>query len=534
MSEYPELLFFERENSLIASVNSPLPKRLLLDASSIHRLLDGYGYGRWFFFAESLAKVVDFYNDGTGSIEVEIGERRDSSFTVEIAPDSMQVWINTDPPYGGKKLDSDEIYMALGSAGITFGIDQTAVDSASAAGEHGRFLVATGVPPTNGENARFELLVAEARDRAPKVDDNGLIDFREQGAIPTVSAEQALMRRIPPTTGTAGRTTRGEVLEPTPGGDARFSEKLIGSFVDRDDANLLRAQFSGQPVCIANGVNVEQVLSVRNVNMATGNISFDGTVKIDGEVMAGMKVNVTGDIIVSGVVDGAELTASGDIRVGGGIIAKARVCAGGSVTARFVENAHVVAGTTIAVEDTVLQSDLQANNQILVGTKSTQRGRLAGGSARAMMLIHTPILGSSSGGLTSVLVGVNPVLEALHHDLLHKIDRLREEEQNLEKLVKHLTKQGDKAGLLDRAKLSWQQAIKAWGRLLPERDELERQLALVAGAKVQVSAGVAGPVDMTFGKKVSRLRRLYEAGSFSVEGDRVLFFDKAGNMTPAS
>ena len=190
------------------------------------------------------------------------------------------------------------------------------------------------------------------------------------------------MRRIPPTTGTVGRNVRGGVVEPEPGNNELFAESLLGAYVAADDANLLRAVFSGQPVRCGNGVTVEPILHFRNVNMATGNVSFDGTVSIEGEVLPGMKVHATGDIVVGGVIDGAELKAGGDIRIGGGIIAKAQVEAGGAVSARFVEGSQVLAGTTIAIDDTALQSDLQANNQIVVGLKSP-RGRLAGGSARA-------------------------------------------------------------------------------------------------------------------------------------------------------
>lgn len=108
---------------------------------------------------------------------------------------------------------------------------------------------------------------------------------------------------------------------------------------------------------------------MREVNMATGNISFDGTVNVEGEVLPGMKVHATGDIVVGSVVDGAHLDAGGDIHVGGGIIAKSHVRVK-AVSARFVEGSQVFAGTAIAIDDTVLQSDLQANNQIVVGLKS--------------------------------------------------------------------------------------------------------------------------------------------------------------------
>lgn len=535
MTDFPNLVFSEDERRLAASI-LPSSERPTLDLDTLRGLLKQAGYGQWQLSEEALVTLVESYNSPIPEIELPIGECRDASFTLGISDDAMQAWVSVVPAFGGLALDPDDIYKALGAAGVTFGVDQAAVStlcssSDASAAEH--VTVAAGMPTENGENARFELLVPVVRDRSPQVDEHGLIDFHELGAISTVSAEQPLMRRIPPTTGTAGRNVRGELIEPEPGRNESFAENLMGTYVDNDDANFLRAAFSGQPVICANGVIVEPILTVRNVNMATGNIAFDGTVNIQGEVLPGMKVRATGDIAVGDVVDGALLDAGGDIHVAGGIIAKAQVRAGGSVSARFVENAHIFSGTTIAIDDTVLQSELQANNQIIVGLKSTQRGRLAGGSARAMMLIKTPILGSATGGVTSLLLGVNPVLEAKYQELLKKIEKQREEESNLEKLIKHLSSHGDKAGMLPRVKASWKQSVQGWAKLLPERDALEKQLALIEEARIEVGESVEGSVDMAFGKKLLHLRQRYESGVFSMDCDRIIFTDLAGNVKPA-
>jgi uncharacterized protein (DUF342 family) len=378
------------------------------------------------------------------------------------------------------------------------------------------------------------LLVADSRDRVPHVNEKGLMDFRDLGAIPLVVADQPLMRRIPPTNGSGGHNVRGEVLDPVPGRNEAFAENLVGAYVANDDPDLLLAVFNGQPVRCARGVTVEQVLNVRDVNLATGNINFDGTVHIEGEVLPGMKVRATGDITVSGLVDGGELDAGGDIRIGGGIIAQGKVRAEGSVAARFAESAHIYAGTTIAIDDSVLQSDLQAMNQIVIGIKSPQRGRLAGGSTRAMLLIQVPVLGAPTGGVTGIQLGVNPVLEAKYQDLLQQIENQKADEAKLEQIIKHLSKQGDKSGTLDRVKAAWQQAVQAWGRLLPEKEALEAQLTLIAGARLVVGVAVSGAVDLSFGKKALRLRRNSDAGVISMEGDKVVFTDPGGNVSAAA
>lgn len=532
MTGYPGLAFSEQDTRLLASVHPvSLPPPLDLDA--LRGLLANAGYARWQLLEDALPELLEAYNAASAVSDLVIGERRDARITIEISADAMQASVKVVAARGGKVLDADGVRAALEEAGVRFGIDPQAVDAVCAAsvldgGEN--IVVAKGQAAQNGEDARFEQLVADVRDRSPHVNANGLIDFRDLGTIPSVAAEQPLMRRVPATTGTAGRNVRFETIEPVPGSNAAFADNLVGACVASDDPNLLRAIFSGQPVQCHNGVNVEPVLRFRNVNVATGNVSFDGTVNIDGEVLPGMKVHASGDIIVGGVVDGAELTADGDIHIAGGIIAKAQVHARGAVSARFVENAQIYAGTNIVINDTALQSDLQANNQIIVGAKSPQRGRLAGGSARATMLIKTPLLGAPSGGVTALLIGVNPVLEARYQQLAKAIDKQREEESQLEKLVKHLTAHGDKAGMLDRAKASWQKALQAWVKLLPEREALERELALTANARVEIGA-VEGAVDLTFGKKVLRLRRTYETGSFSSDGTHLIFTDMMGNTT---
>ena len=527
MADYPGLEFQKTGKSLVAVIR-PSEKRPVLGQDGLLAELERLGFAQWLLSPVAMDDLCERYNAGVDGTDLAIGERQDAAFSLEIAPDEMQAWLTVLPSHGGSVLEAEAVYLALGEAGVTFGIDEAAVSVACREDVAVRCLVAVGEPAEHGQETRFELLVADARDRTPRVDEKGLIDFREQGAIPTVVAEQELMRRIPPTPGRVGRNILGEVIEPVAGRQEAFAENLVGAYLAKDDANLLRAAFSGQPVRCGNGVNVEPVLQLRGVSMATGNIAFDGTVRIDGEVMPGMRVNASGDIVVSGVVDNALLEAGGDVCVSGGIIAKSRVRAGGAVAVRFVENAQVLAGTNIVIEDTALQADLQANNQIVIGTKSTQRGRLAGGSARAMMLVRTPILGSPTGGVTQLLLGVNPALEARYQDLLRRIDKQREEEGNLEKLVKHLSKQPDKASLHERAKNSWQQAVQAWARLLPEREELERQLALVSTARVEIGVGIAGAIDLTFGRKTLRVRRPCGPGVVSMAGEQIVMSDPNG------
>jgi uncharacterized protein len=528
MSSFPGLVFSEREGKLVASTQ-PAPDRPPLDSQTLHGLLKQAGYGNWFLLEGALATLVARCNAGAAELDMTVGERRDGSFTLEIAKDASCAWVNLVPAMGGKAVTSQDILNALAEAGVVFGIDEAALRQVCDSAVPARIVAASGMAAQKGVETQFEMLLDLARNRAPKIDGQGLIDFRELGDIPMIEAGVALMRRVPATRGVDGRDVRGTVQPATPGRDLPFASKMIGVAVAVDDPNLLRATVKGMPVCLGNGASVEQILSVKNVNMASGNISFDGSVQVEGDVLAGMKIHASGDIIVDGVVEGAELVTDGNVQVGAGIIAHAEVRAGGSVSARFVENSQIYAGTVIAIDDMALQSDLQALNQILIGQKSPQRGRLVGGSARAMMQIQTPLLGAATSGVTAVQLGVNPVLEARHQELLQLIEKQDAEQENLKKVVKHLVQQADKKELFERAKASWTHAVQAWAHSLQEKDELEKQLSLIKGARLEVGLGVAGAVDLVFGKQTRHIRKTFDAGVFSTdEADRIVFTDPGG------
>lgn len=526
MTGFQGLVFAEHDDKLLAQVQAATD-RPVLDEPTLRALLNQAGYSHWFLLDAALATLVARYNTVPTEFEVTVGERRDGSFTLDIAHDASCAWVNAVPAHGGKALVRDDIDRALAEAGVVFGIDEAALQQVCDAPVPARVLVATGLAPVPGEDTQFKKLIDLARDRAPKVNEQGLIDFREHGDIPTVEVGTLLMRRIPATAGTEGRDVRGTPRPATPGHDHPFADKLAGVSPAGDDPDVLVAAIKGQPVYVSHGATVEQVLALGNVDMDCGNITYDGSVRVEGDILSGMKVHVTGDITVTGTVEGGELEAGGNVQVGAGIIAHAKVRAAGSVSARFVENSQIHAGTVIAIDDMALQSELQALNQILIGVKSPQRGRLVGGSARSMMLIQTPLLGAESSGVTSVQVGVNPVLEARYQALEQLIEKQSADQENLKKVVKHLMQHGDPKGMLPRAKASWQHDVQLWAHSVKEKDELEQQLALVRDARVEIGLGVAGTVDLMFGKHMRRLQRNFDAGVFSVdEAGHIVFTGK--------
>lgn len=509
--------------------SQPVAGRAFVDAAMLHTLLQDAGFGQCLLHEDAIASAAADCNSKQTPFVVLVAERRDARVEIEVAPDEMAVQISLEPPLGGKPITIEDVRQALKDAGVVFGIDEAALLHACNVAHIDHLPVASGAPPQDGQDTKFETLLAHTADRAPKMDANGLIDYREHSNVLVVHQGEPLMRRHPPTPGIPGHTVKGRELPPRPGIDESFSPHLSGARTAHGDKDLLEADVVGQPVLVDRGVIVEPVLRLAEVNMHTGNIHFDGTVVIDAEVTQGMTVQASGDIVIKGTVDAGVLDAGGDVHVSGGIIARSTVRARGSVSARFSEGSRIYAGTVIALDDMSLSCELESLNQIIIGEKAPQRGRLVGGTATAMMLLRVPLLGSNKAGTTAIKLGANAELEAQIQALAVRLEKERATEENLQKLSKHLSATGDPKGMLDRVKASWQQAVQTWSKSLAEHRDLQEQMALTMSARMEIMQGVEGAVDLTFCSLPARLRREFPQGTFTFDpAAGVLFTDSAG------
>lgn len=511
----------------------PAAERAPLDLETLRAYLEHAGYAECVFLDDAIEQAVQDCNSKTTPFAIQVAQRNDAQIVVLVSADHMEAQISVTPPRGGREAQVEDMVRALSGAGVIFGISQEALRALCDSRASDRTSVAFGMPAVNGVDAIFEELLPQTASRAPRTDANGFIDYREHGAIALVEPGARLMRRTPARPGTTGYDVLGHAIEPVPGHDDPFAFGLSGVEVDGEDPNMLKAAITGQPVLVACGVEVEPVLRVANVNLETGNIYFDGCVQVDGDVIQGMKVQACGDITVAGTVEGGLLEAVGNILVKGGIIAQSNVRAGGAINARFAEGSTIHAGISIVLDDMALECELDSLNQIIIGSKVPQRGKLVGGCATAMMLVSAPVLGSDRSGQTRVVVGANPELEKQMQELLERLHKEKANEENLDKLIQHLTKAGDPKGVLEKVRASRRLALKVWGDLLVQRSELEKQIALTRNARVDVGVTTSGAVELKFGSRTTRLRKIYGRGSFSVDTQaRLVFTDPQGQATP--
>jgi uncharacterized protein (DUF342 family) len=509
--------------------------RAAVDHKTVLALLQAAQFGDCVLDDAGIARAAELANGQGAPFTVQVALRKDASVTVEVAPDAMSATLSLTPARGGQPASIESVLQALSEAGVSIGVNHSVLVDACNAQSAALVTIAEGSPPVPGTDSDFTELVPQASNRAPKVNSEGLIDYREHGALQIVEVGTPLMRRIPAVFGKDGRTVVGQRLAAEPVRDEPFAATLKGATTSAQDPNLLVAASAGVPVRIANGVEVEPLLRVSEVNLSSGNLYFDGSIQVDGDVIADMKVIATGDIHVGGTVESGQLEANGNIRVRGGVIAQSSVRAQGAIQVRFAEVSTLHAGSVLVIEDSALGCELHGQNQIQIGLRAPSRGRLIGGSATTRMLLSVPVLGSSKSGVTRVAVGSDPEMERRYQLLNERIATEKANEENLHKLCNHLVAIRDPKGLLDRAKTSWKQAVQTWGKSLAERSELDKLRDQVLLAQLEVGVETEGAVELSFGATRLTLRKEYSRGTFSINQDaRIVFTGPDGKAYPAN
>lgn len=429
---------FDGEGRVLYAHFQPLDHPEPVTAMALRDLLSELGHGDLLILQDGLSQLETSCRNNTEAITVAVAERRDAEISVEVADDGMEARLSVTAPMGGAGLDRERLFAALYEAGIVYGVLSEVIETVLAAGVADQLVIARGQGPLRGDNARFESLVDNPQRGTPRLRDDGSVDYFDLGIVTSVQVGQGLMRKIPATDGTPGTTVRGEPIAAEPGRDVAFGPLSPSVHFDEADANLLVAAIAGQPRLGPNWAKVEPVIELRDVDLSTGNIKFDGNVIIRGMVAGGLSVWAGGDVVVDGVVEAATIEAQGNIELRGGIVGQgeARIKAKGSITTRFIESAHVEAGDSLHVIDLIMHSDVTALNRVEVS--GGNKAQIIGGTVRAAQLIKARVFGSPAAVQTRLEVGVNPYMKSQLDDLSQELLAKRRKLDEASKALIHL------------------------------------------------------------------------------------------------
>lgn len=465
------------------------------------------------------------------SFSVVIGRRLDTEYQVAVAPDQMSATLTVIAAHGGKAADLGGAGEALGGAGVVFGVDAAALANALAA-PGTTVVIAHGTPARDGTEGRLEKLINVGQAQRPKEDEKGRADFRELGILHSVDAGTPLLRRHPARPGQPGRNVLGVDIAAAQTKDVKLPHQLVGVEPAPRDPNLLIASIAGHPVFKRDRISIDPILVLPEVSLATGNIDFIGAVEIKGDVQSGMKIKAGGDVVIHGTLESAEVEAEGSVEVKGGVIGQraaaggdtakpsgVRIHAKGDVRAHHIENATVFAERSVFVDELIVQSDVTAMEEIVVGKEGARKGHIIGGSVRATRAVTAICLGASGSSKMNILVGVNPPLLAAFEAKKAAVAAKRKEQDDLEKVIKVLQARAGKADMLAKAQLTLDKINGELAALLAELEALDEELKLTDKAEVVVKSIVHPGVCVTIGRKFIIVADNLGAGTFRLAID---------------
>ena len=203
--------------------------------------------------------------------------------------------IEPDPPL------LTEATAELQRAGVAYGLDAAQVQAAlDAPGEE--VVVAIGLDPIEGRSGYLEQLV----------------DFQAMRKV-GVLADTPLLRRVRKRDGVPGRDVTDRELTVPAVKDARIRP---GKGVTVDDQGIMAiATVDGAPHVDSDGnVEVRHELVLEVVDTVCGDVEFNGSIRVEGDVGEGRRIIARDEIFIEGNVDRGHLESGGSMTVQGSIM----------------------------------------------------------------------------------------------------------------------------------------------------------------------------------------------------------------------
>lgn len=452
-------------------------------------------------------------------------------YKLTVTPDDMKAYVRFyAPSFGGEEMTAKELQKDLEIKGITYGIQNDVIDAYFANREYCKdILVAEGTEPVQGKDACIEYYFNTDKKAKPTLKEDGSVDFFQLNVVQHCNKGDVLAKLFPEEPGTPGTNIKGEPISPR---EVKKDSLKYGNNIEISEDNMtLTSLVDGHVELVEGRVFVSDVLTVENVDNSTGNIDYEGSVQVNGNICTNFQVKAKGNIEVKGVVEGAYLEAGGNIIIARGMNGMGRgvLKAEGNIISKFLENVKAEAAGYVASES-ILHSTVMAGTEVNVDGK---RGFITGGKVSAGQSINVKTLGSSMGADTTVEVGADPKLKIRFQELQKQI---AEDSKSLKSIQQVLvaTKQKIAQGAkLTPEQLKYvqslasanQQKTAAIQQNTEEMDRLQEQLTGNENAKVIVRGTVypgtkicIGDVSMVVQKETQYSRFVKVRGDVKLTG----------------
>lgn len=344
---------------------------------------------------------------------------------VKVSEDKMNAALELAQPPNDAGYTLEDILALLDNNGIKQGIDQTTIGKMLEKKIYGKpVTVARGKPAVDGEAGNYIYHFREKMPSMPKILPDGSVDYLNLELFESVEAGQVVAEYIPATAGAFGYTVTGEMLTPKRGADL---PPLRGTgFVLSEDKKKYIALKNGKIEFKDGKLEISNVYTISgNLDLSIGNVRFDGDVNVLGNMASGLSIIATGDVIIDGHVENAEIRSGKNVILKQGMQGAGTGCieSAGTVSGKFFEAVNINAKGDVNANYFL---NCQVNCEGTV-TVSGSKGVIIGGKVRALQCIKAHGLGNMAEIPTIVETGINPEYVEQYNNLNKAINKVDSE-----------------------------------------------------------------------------------------------------------
>jgi len=368
-------------------------------------------------------------------------EPSDGLVLVSSSADALSAYLTLTPPRGSGSIPTmNKVMAAFNKLRIKHGIDIDAVERALKILRDDsdivwRIPVAHGETPIPGKGKRIEYQIRVIDKTALRSSGQKFSPILDPLGEP-VKEGDVIGRISLPERGIPGKTIFGEAIFPE---KVEETEIDIGEEIERSRDESLTALSQGYVVADANRVDIVPLYIIDKPSPGSSpDLSFPGAVFVRGDLQGPGSIRCE-DLFVLGNCEQIEITAQGDVFIGGGILGhqQTSVDADGCVYSSFVSEARVSALGEIVVLNAIINSQVVSNDTIRV---TSDKGVIAGGTAQALKEIVAQSIGSEFGTLTETVVGKDFLTSQRLGDIREKIHLHENNLYQIQKLKRKLAK----------------------------------------------------------------------------------------------
>lgn len=242
-----------------------------------------------------------------------------------------------------------------------------------------------------------------------KIKEDGSIDYKDRESIKEVFQGDLIGEYYEGSQGHEGFNVYGSkipietvVMGPEMGANL---------FIDPDNPGVVKTSINGLLNQKENKLEVVETLVIdSDIDYETGNIEFSGNIEIKGKVATGFSVITFGNLVIHGIVEGANLFSSLDMDLRSGVVSQGsnKIECRGNMKARYLQNAKVIVGKNLEVEDFIYHSLIRCNGEVKSVEKS---GLVVGGSISAKKKIEINVAGNRNGEPTELIAGIDQEMD---------------------------------------------------------------------------------------------------------------------------